>query len=93
MRKRAVGPAGEDLLGLSVAAVLLFGLGQGERRVGEDRVVPPGGDQLALALGGVAVEVLDPADDEPGGDGPALVRGKGGVFRFRDLGAETQRPS
>ena len=47
MRKRAVGPAGEDLLGLSVAAVLLFGLGQGERRVGEDRVVPPGGDQLA----------------------------------------------
>ena len=45
--------------------MLFFGLGQGVRRVGEDRVVPPGGEQLALARGGLAVEVLDPADDEP----------------------------
>ena len=55
--QRAVGPVGEDLLGLGMAAVLLLGLQHGERRVGEDRVVPPGGDQLALAGGGVAVEV------------------------------------
>jgi len=37
-----VGPVGEDLLGPGVAAVLLFGLEQGERGVGEDRVVAPG---------------------------------------------------
>jgi hypothetical protein len=28
----------------------------------------PDGKQLVLAFGGFAVEVLDPADDQPGGD-------------------------
>jgi hypothetical protein len=84
--ERAVGPVGEDLLGLAVATVLLFGLDLRERRVGEDRVVPPGGEQLALAPGGVAAEVPDTADDEPGGDGLPFPGGKRGVIHLSDLG-------
>jgi hypothetical protein len=60
--ERAVAPVGEDLLGPGVAAVVLFGLERHERGVGEDGVVAPGGEQLALAGGrGVAVEVADPS--------------------------------
>ena len=91
--ERAVGPVSEDLLGLSVATVVFLGLDQGERRVGEDGVVAPGGEQLALPGGGRGVQVADPADDQPGGDGLALLRREGRVFRFRDLPSDTQRPS
>jgi hypothetical protein len=66
--QRAVGPVGEDLLSLGVAAVLLFGLQHGERRVGEQGVVAPGGEQLALPGRCRGVEVADAADDQPGGD-------------------------
>jgi len=86
VRERAVGPVGEDLLGLGVAAVLLLGLEGLERRVGEDGMVAPGGEQLTLPGGCPGVEVLDPADDQPGGDGLPLLRGEGGVFRVGDLG-------
>jgi hypothetical protein len=51
--------------------VVLFGLESRERGVREHGVVAPGGKQLVLAGGGCAVEVLDPADDQPGGDRPA----------------------
>ena len=92
--ERAVGPVSEDLLGLSVATVVFLGLDQGERRVGEDGVVAPGGEQLALPGGrGLDVEVLNAADDQPGGDGLPFLRGEGRVFRFRDLPSDTQRPS
>ena len=73
VRERAVGPVGEDLLGLGVAAVVLFGLEHHERGVGEHRVVAPGGEQLALPGGGLLIEVADAADDQPGGDGLALA--------------------
>jgi hypothetical protein len=36
--------------------VVIFGLEHGERGVGEDGVVAPGGEQLALAGDGLAVE-------------------------------------
>jgi len=62
MGERAVGPVGEDLLGLGVAAVVLLSLEHRERRVGEDGVVPPGGEQLALSGCRLRVEILDPAD-------------------------------
>ena len=92
--ERAVGPVGEDLLGLGVATVVLLGLDELIRRVGEDGVVPPGGEQLALPGGrGVAVEVTDAADDEPGGYGLPLLRGERGVFRRGDLGVRTQQRS
>ena len=57
-----------------------------ERGVGEHGVVAPGGEQLALAGGGLAVEVVDPADDQPGGDRLALLRGERGVGHLGDLG-------
>ena len=71
--ERPVGPVGEDLLGLGVAAVLLLGLQHRERRVGEDSVVTPGAEQFTLAGCGLAVEVADAADDEAGGDGLSLA--------------------
>ena len=84
--ERAVGPVPEDLFGLGVVAVLLYGLEQGERRVGEDGVVAPGGEQLTLSGRLPGVEVLDAADDEPGGDRLALAGGEGGVFGLGGLG-------
>src|SRR5947207_9828247 len=69
-----------------MVAVVLLGLDGRERGAGEDGVVAPGGKQLVLALAGLAVEVFDPADDQPGGDGLALLRGERGVFHFGDLG-------
>ena len=45
----AVVEVGDDLLDDRVAAVLLLGLEGLERGVGEDGVVAPGGEQLALA--------------------------------------------
>ena len=69
MGEGPVTPVGEDLLGLGVAAVMLFGLEHHERGVGEDGVVAPGSEQFALPGGGLWVEVVDAADDQPGGDG------------------------
>ena len=48
MSERAAGDVGEDLLHDGVVAVLPLGLDQLERRVGEDRVVAPDGEQLVL---------------------------------------------
>jgi hypothetical protein len=48
--------------------VVALGLDQLDRGVGEDGVVAPDGEQLARPVGGVAVLVADPADDQAGGD-------------------------
>jgi hypothetical protein len=48
MGEGAVVQVGEDLLDDRVAAVLLLCPDELERRVGEDGVVAPGGEQLAL---------------------------------------------
>jgi hypothetical protein len=80
------GPVREHLLDLGVVAVPLLALEQGERGVGEHRVVAPGGKQLVLARRGLPVEVLDPADDQPGGDGPPLLPGERGVPGLGDPG-------
>jgi hypothetical protein len=84
--ERAAGDVGEDLPDDGVAAVLSLGLDQLERRVGEDRVVTPDGEQLVLAGAGFLVQVPDPADDQPGGDGLALLRREGRVLGLGDLG-------
>ena len=49
VRQRPVGPVGEDLLDDGVAAVVLLGLDGLERRVGEDRMVPPYREQAESA--------------------------------------------
>ena len=71
---------------IGVVAVLPLGLDQLERRVGEDRVVAPDGEQLVLPGRGLLVQVADPADDQPGGDGLALLRRERRVLRLGDLG-------
>ena len=71
---------------IGVVAVLSLGLDQLERGVGEDGVVAPGGEQLVLAGGGLRVQVADPADDQPRGDGLAFLRGERGVLGLGDLG-------
>jgi hypothetical protein len=68
-----------------VVAVLGFGLEHHERGVGEHRVIAPGGEQFALAFAGFVVEVFDPADDQPGGDGLPLPGGERGVSGLGDL--------
>ena len=86
MRERAVSPVGEDLLHDRVVTVLFFGLGQLERGIGEDGVVAPGGKQLVLPGGRLLAQVADPADDQPGRDRLALLRGERRVQGLRDLG-------
>ena len=86
MSERPAGDVGEDLLHDGVVAVLPLGLDELERRVGEDGVVAPDGEQLVLPGGCFLVQVADPADDQPGGDGLALFRREGGVLNFGDLG-------
>jgi hypothetical protein len=49
--ERAVGPVGEDLLGLGVATVVFFGLGGLVGGAGEDGVIAPGVEQFALPWG------------------------------------------
>ena len=62
MRPRSVDRVREDLLHNGVAAVVGLGLSQWEQAVGEHRVVPVGGEQLALPMGGaVRVQAADPA--------------------------------
>ena len=83
VREGAVVEVGEELLDDGVAAVLLLGLDELERGVGEDGVVAPGGEQLALARCGLCL-VADAADDEPGGDVQfLLLRGEGRVAASR----------
>jgi hypothetical protein len=91
VRERAVGPVGEDLFSLGVPTVVLFSLEHHERGVGEDGVVAPGGEQLALSGCRFLIEVADAADDQPGGGLPPGSEGR--VFHLGDLGAETQQPS
>ena len=50
-REQPAGDVGEDLLHDGVVAVLPLGLHQFGRRVGEDRVVTPDGEQLVLPRG------------------------------------------
>jgi hypothetical protein len=68
VREGSVAEVGEELLDDGVAAVLLLGLDELVRAVGEDGVVAPGGEQLALSRRGILVLVADAADDQPGGD-------------------------
>ncbi len=70
-----VNQIGEDLFHLGVAAMVLLSLEGFEWGVGEDGVVTPDGKQFVLAPGGCGAEVLDPADDQPGGDRLPLPRG------------------
>jgi hypothetical protein len=89
----AVAEVGEDLLDDGVVAVMGLGLDGLERRVGEDGVVAPAGEQLVLAGGGLAVEVADAADDQPGGDRLALVlRGERGIGVSATCASEISRP-
>ncbi len=89
----AVGPVGEDLFHDRVVTALAFGLDQLERGIGEDRVVAPGREQLVLPGRTMVVEVADPAHDQPGGDGLALLRrGERGVFGLGDLGVGDPAP-
>ena len=86
MREGAVVQVGEELLDDGVAAVLLLGLDELERGVGEDGVVAPGGEQLTLARCGLCL-VADAADDQPGGDVQLLfLRGERRVAGLGDLG-------
>jgi hypothetical protein len=64
--QRSVDEVGEDLLDDGVPAMLGFGLHERERAIGEHRVIPIRGEQLALALrGGVGVEACDAPHDQP----------------------------
>ncbi|MFI7702604.1 hypothetical protein [Nonomuraea sp. NPDC049480] len=86
MRERPVDQVGVDRLLHGVITMLFLGLKQRIRAVGEDRVVAPGGEQFVLAASGLRVEPLDPADDQPGGDGLAGLAGEGGVAGLGGLG-------
>jgi len=86
VRERSVTPVGKDLCGLGMAPVVLLGLKRGERRVGEDSVVAPDGEQLVLVLPGPAVQVADAADDQPCSDRLARARGERRVLHLCDLG-------
>jgi hypothetical protein len=72
--------------------VLALGLDELERRVGERGVIPPDREQLVLPPGGLVVQVADAADDEAGGDLPALLRGERGVLNLGDLGVGDPGP-
>ena len=83
----AAGDVGEDLLRDGVVTVLRLGLdNQLERRIGEHRVVAPDREQLVLPVSRLLVQVPDPADDQPGGDGLALLQRERRLLRFGDLG-------
>lgn len=51
MRQRAVLKVGDDLFDDGVAAVVGFGVEHGQRRVGENGMVPPGREPLTLLMG------------------------------------------
>jgi len=85
----AAGDVGDDLLGDGVVAVLALGLDQLEGRVGEYGVVAPEEEQLVLP----AAQVADPSDDEPRGDGLALLRRERHVLPSATWASDTQAPS
>src|SRR5205807_6297178 len=73
MSQGAAGDVSEHLLHDGMIAVLPLGLdNQLERRVSEHRMVAPGREQLVLPGGRLLIEVADPADDQPRGDGLAF---------------------
>ena len=86
MSQGPVGPVREDLFYDGMVPVVALGLEHHERAVGEVGMVAPGGEQLVLALGGLAVLVADSADDRPGGDGLTLLGRERGIAKFGDLG-------
>jgi hypothetical protein len=85
MSKGSAGDVGEDLLHHGVVPVLLLGLDQLERGIGEHRVVAPDGKQLVLPGSCLLVQVADPADHQPRGDCLALLRRERRVLRLGDL--------
>jgi hypothetical protein len=86
MSQRTAGDVGEHLLHHRVVTVLPFGLDQLEGRIGEYGMVAPGGKQLILPVSSFLVQVADPPDDQPGGDGLAFLRRERRVFHLGDLG-------
>jgi hypothetical protein len=87
MGQGALDQVGEELFDDGVAAVVGLGLGELERAVGEHRVVPVGGEQLALALGGgFGGEPADPAHDQPPVAAVGAAGGERGVGHLSDLG-------
>ena len=93
VREGPVGPVGEQLFHLGVAAVVGFGLDGRERGAGEHGVVAPDGEQFVLALGGRAVQVFDPADEQPGGDGRPFFEVKAVYCASATSAAATQQRS
>src|SRR5271165_5571378 len=86
MSQGAAGDVGEDLLHDGVVAVLPLSLDELEGRVGEYGMVAPDGEQLVLPLSSLLVQVADPADDQPGGDGLAFLRRERRVLDLGGLG-------
>jgi hypothetical protein len=72
---------------------MLLGLDGPERGVGEDGVVAPGSEQLALPGGRFGVEVLDAADDQPDGNCLPLTEVKVVYSASATWASETQRRS
>jgi hypothetical protein len=65
------------------------GLQHRVRSVGEDRIVAPGGERLALPGGTEQGEALDPTDDQLGGGMPGCAAaGERGERHLGDLGVE-----
>ncbi len=83
VRERAVDEVGDHLLDDGVVAVVGLGGEHRQRAVGEDRVVAPRGEQLALGGWG---EAADPAHDQPGGHPMLVVAGERGVADLGDFG-------
>ena len=61
---------GDDLFDDGVVAVVFVGVDRGQVTVGDEPVVPPGGEQRVLAVvgggDGSLVQALHPAHDQPG---------------------------
>ena len=83
VRERPAGHISEDLLDDRVIAVLSSAWTSSNGEFGEDRVVAPDGKQLILVGAGLAVQVADPAEEQPRGDRLAFLRGES---RVRHLG-------
>src|SRR5690606_33053794 len=80
-------PVRDRLFHDGVLPVVQFGLKHAEGAVGEDRVVAPGVEQLALPGGRFRAQASHPAHDQTGGDVFALLAAcEGGVGDLGDLG-------
>ena len=86
MGQGAVLELGDDLFDDGVPPVGQVGLDRVEVAVGDERVVAPGREQLALdrAVGGQRLQAADPAHHEPAGH--VLVLAAAGERHVRDLG-------